>query len=448
MHQLLWIFIICLSLVHTAHAETPQKASLAACLAWGLERSPSLEEGEARVRKAKALLAEVDAVNRPQLQIMGMIAPTATALGQPGNAGIYSTAKIHSITDWETGTASLIQPLFTFGKIEHYQEAAKHGIDVAKAQRDAQLMDHALLITKAYQGYLLAHSAAAIAKQVDGILLKAIAQTMEMLDNEDDEADPMDLMKLRNGRGFVLKTKIEAEHGLSFAQSALRTLTYHNVIPKERRLQLIKLPQHSLHEWVHIAHQSRPEFQLAKAGIAATAELLAEKHAEAYPDIFMIAAFTAAHSSGRSRIIDPFIQDQFNHAYGTVGLGIRWKFDFGITDSRIEQAKAAHEEVLAKGRFADEMIPLEIERDYTDLDSLKQQALALRKSARAGKRWLITSASQYELGIGEAKEIFSALAGYASSEGAYLTAVYQHNLKAMQLLRHVGQLTSHDLKGR
>ena len=440
MKRYLTLFIVTF-LAAAPAAMAAEKASLAQCIAWAVERSPTTQEGNADVAKAKGMLAEVRGHGLLQGELFGMVAPTATAKGSPLNANPgYSSGTLKGVTDWEIGTLQVIQPLYTFGKLDAYGRAATAGIEVAEARRESKRMSTALLITEAYQGYLLADTAVYITDDIDGIVTKAIRQTEAMLEDDSDEVQPTDLMKLKNARGLVLKNKYEAEQGKIIAASALRVLTGHDVVPEESQLGYMEMPAHSLQEWVGIAKSDRPEYREAAQGLIAMQALVEAKRAEAYPDIFMIGLLSAAHSSGRDRIVDPFIRDDFNHFYGTIGIGMRWKFDLALNDAKVAQAQAEKEAVVAKKRYADEMIPLQVEKDYREMMSLRMQTDALNDAARAGRQWLISAASTYDLGVGEAREIFEALAGYATAEGGRLKALHGHNMKAAELLQHVGRL--------
>lgn len=436
----LWIWSLAWLVISPA-AWAQEKASLAQMIAWAVARSPVLEEGNANVASAQALLAEARGHRWFTGELFGLVAPVADAKGQPGSpAPGYSSGKLNNITDWEWGTLKIIQPLYTFGKLDAYGRAAKAGVEVAKARREQKRMEVAIMVTEAYQTYLLANTALYLTKEVDDILAKAIRRTKKLLNRDSDEVSPTDLLKLENARGLLLKRHYEAEEGKRITLSALRILTGRDVIPAEATLNILALPAYSLEQWVSFAKQDRPEYREAAFGLIAKQALVEAKKAEAYPDIFIIGLLSAAHSSGRDRIIDPFIRDDFNHFYGTVGIGLRWKFDWAINDARVAKAEAEKAVVAAKKRFADEMIPLQVEKDYRQLMSLRRQSDALRKASRAGRQWLISSASSYDLGVGEAKEIFEALGGYAMAEAGRLQAMFAHNMMAVQLLRHVGRL--------
>ncbi len=448
MKRLTWILVLGASLVISPAAWAAEKASLAQCIAWAVERSPVTEEGNADVAKAKGLLAEVRGHGLLQGELFGMVAPTARAKGSPTQALTgFSSSRWTGVTDWEIGTLEVIQPLYTFGKLDAYGRAATAGIEVAEARRESKRMSAAQMATEAYQGYLLADTALYITQDIDDIITKAIRQTENMLEDDSDEVLPTDLMKLKNARGLVLKNQYEAKHGKQIAASALRVLTGHEVVPEESQLGYIDLPAHSLEDWISIARSDRPEYREAAQGLIAKQALVEAKQAEAYPDIFMIGLLSAAHS-GRDRIVDPFIRDDFNHFYGTIGIGMRWKFDLALNDAKVAQARAEKEAVAAKKRYADEMIPLQVEKDYREMMSLRMQTDALNEAARAGRQWLISAASTYDLGVGEAREIFEALAGYAAAEGGRLKALHAHNLKAVELLQHVGRLRAEMLASK
>ncbi|MDQ6963093.1 MAG: TolC family protein [Mariprofundaceae bacterium] len=425
------------------------KASLPQAIAWAVEHNPSTEESNAHIRKAAALLSQVRGTRGISGDFVGLISPVPRAKGQPNtpNPG-FSSAKLNGITDWETGKLKLILPIFTFGKIKAYEEAAMAGIEVASARKDQAEFGVADLVSQAYQGYLLAVTGKRFANSINKIVDKAMRQVQEKVNRDDDDANPQDLLKLKLAQGLVLKQVYEAEQGEIFARSALNILTGRAMIPQEKSLKRLKLPKWTLSQWVTVARSGRPEFREAIHGVNAMQKLVRVKEAEYFPDIFLIGVLSAAHSSGRDRIIDPFIQDDFNHFYGTVGVGMKWTFDLGgIHHAKVDQAKADLAVVRAKQKYAEMMIPLQVEADYQQLVAKRKQIIALTRSSKAGRQWLFSAASSYDFGVGEAKEVMDALAAYALVEGERLSTVHAYNLQAVNLLHHVGHLQLQELKG-
>ncbi|MDX8378045.1 MAG: TolC family protein [Mariprofundales bacterium] len=434
------IILLCMVCFLPVLAQASEKASLEQCMVWAVAQSPQNEEYQAKTAAARALLAKVEAAHLPQGELKVLVAPTAQAKGQPGNAPGYSSGKLRGVTDWEYGTLTIIQPIYTFGKLTAYKEAATAGIAVAEAQQRIQDMSVAELTATAYQSYLLAKTALKLTKFVDGLIGTAIDRNQRLQEGGMDDINPIDILRMQSVRGLILQRKYQAESGLLFTKQALKTLTGHDVRPKERKLSLLSVPQHDLAAWVDIARHERPEFTMAKEGLKARQKLVEVAKASLYPDFFLIGMLSAAHSTGRDRIIDPFIQDPFNHFYGTIGLGMRWAFDLGIKSADVDKAKAEHAEVVAKSRFADEMIPVQVSQGYHNLTSLAKQVKALKSSSRSGKQWLIMAASNYDIGLGTAKDMSDALTAYVMAEASYLVAMHEHNMAAVHLLQNVGQL--------
>jgi len=443
------LFIYFFFLGLTSLAAEEQRATLAQAIAWAIEHSPVSEESDANIRKAAALLAQVRATGGISGEFFGLISPVPRAKGQPNNPNPgFSTAKLNGITDWETGKLKLFMPIYTFGKLKSYEEAAMAGIEVASARKDKANVDVAELVAKAYNGYLLAITGQRFINDIKKIVDKAMKQVNIKIERDDDDANPQDLLKLKVAQGLVLKQLYEAEQGEIFARSALRILTGHAMIPKERSLKRIKLPNWQLSQWVAVARAARPEFREAHHGVNAMQKLVQVKEAGYYPDIFLIGVLSAAHSGGRDRIIDPFIKDDFNHFYGTVGIAMKWKFDLsGIQHAIVDQAKANLTAVRAKQKYANMMIPLQVESDYQMLVAKRKQIDALRSSSRAGRQWLFSAASSYDFGVGEAKDVMDALSAYALVEADRIKTIHAYNLQAVSLLHHVGHLHLEDLKG-
>ena len=135
----------------------PRVLSLNEALALAVQHSPQIKEEQFDVLKRQSQRAQADAARFAQLDINAVVGPSPRARGNqitspdsktdPAITGVFGLA-----------TIKLIQPLYTFGKIDSLREAAAHGIAVSQAQVNERATKVAMLVYEAYYGYLLAVS--------------------------------------------------------------------------------------------------------------------------------------------------------------------------------------------------------------------------------------------------------------------------------------------------
>ena len=122
--------LLCLAPAAPAGAET---LTLRECVSRSLAGAPELGEARADIVLSDAKLSEAKGYRLPQIEFLGLIGPVPVARGNQ----VSSPDSINSTDHWtwfQRGDATLIQPIYSFGKISHAMAAAGHGIEVEKAR--------------------------------------------------------------------------------------------------------------------------------------------------------------------------------------------------------------------------------------------------------------------------------------------------------------------------
>ena len=148
MKSVLCICIAVLSLIAvtgisiSTAAEAPVTAapivlSLDECVHKALKTAPELGEAESDIALANSRLDEAKSYRFPQISFTVLAGPAPTA-SQSDISPVLKTDipfSINSLT-WFTSTdATIIQPLYTFGKISENMKAATHGIEVDRSRK-------------------------------------------------------------------------------------------------------------------------------------------------------------------------------------------------------------------------------------------------------------------------------------------------------------------------
>lgn len=107
-----------------------------------------------------------------------------------------------------------------------------------------------------------------------------------------------------------------------------------------------------------------------------------------------------------------------------VATVLRWNFDFGLTAGRVREAQAERDRLEALRETAEGGIPLEIRRLHRELTEARAAISKTEGSSRSARRWLVAAGANFDLGIGEAKEVADALGAYAKAQADHLRALY------------------------
>ncbi|MRR37389.1 TolC family protein, partial [bacterium] len=388
-------------------APTAKVLTLDECIRGALATAPELGESQADIELAQSKLEEAKGYRFPQIEMRGLFGPVPEARGDQVDSpdGVNDT---DSFTWFARADATLVQPLYTFGKISENMKAATHGIEVDRAKKDQRRNEVALQTKEYYYGVLLARELQEVVKEVRENLDKARGKARELLDKSSPNVDELDIYKLDAFNGEVGKYLAEANKGETLALSALRTRVG---LPPEARIDVASerlVPDDEtvadLPVYIDEARAKRPEFKQLKEGLQAREALVEAAKAAYYPDIFLAGLLSGAYSPERSRIDNPFITDEFNHFWSGIALGVKWKLDFGITGSKVAGERAQYNRLLATKVYAENNIPLQVKKAWLELKEAEKSIDATRDAYSNAKKWIVSAMANFDFGVGPAKE--------------------------------------------
>ena len=424
----------------TENPPTQPALNLDDCIRMALKAAPELGEAQSDIALATSKLDEAKSYRFPQLQVTTLVGPAPVARQDAiypqikTNEMMFST---NSLTWFTSADATVIQPLYTFGKISENMTAATHGIEVDRSRKEQRTNEIVLKVHEYYNGLLLAREMKELVLEVEDILIRAREKAQKLMDQGSETVDQMDLYKLDAFSGMATKYLEEAKKGEALALAALRARMNLPVdAPLEigiDRLMVIDAEISPIEAYIEQARRKRPEMRQIDEGLKARTALIEAAKANYYPDIFLGGLFSWAYSDDRDRIRNPYISDQFNHMNGGVALGARWKLDFGITGAKVAAERAQYNRLLSTKEYADANIPLQVEKYYLDMVEGKKSAMATRTAYLNAKKWAVTAVANFDFGMGPAKDIFEALQAYSSMRSDFFRSVYNYRIAEANL---------------
>ena len=450
MKSLVYIGIAAWSLIAVAGtsissaAETPVPAppivlSLDECVQMALKAAPELGEAESDIALATSRLDEAKSYRYPQLSLTVLAGPAPTALKSDISPEVKTDIPfdINSLTWFTSADATIIQPLYTFGKISENMKAATHGIEVDRSRKQQRANEIVQKVHEYYYGLLLAREMRELVLEIEEILIKAREKAGKLLAQGSDSVDEVDLYKLDAFSGIATKYLEEAKKGEALALAALKARmgmpADANLVTATERLVIAEVDIPGLETFVEQGNSRRPEFKQIAEGLKARTALVEAAKANYYPDIFLGGLFSWAYADNRDRINNPYITDPFKHLNAGVALGARWKLDFGITGAKVAAERAQYNRLLSTKEYAATNIPLQIKKYYLDLIEARNSAAATRGAYLNAKKWTVTAVANFDFGMGPAKDIFESLQAYSSMRSDYFKSIYNYRVAAANL---------------
>ncbi|MBI4042384.1 MAG: MMPL family transporter, partial [Deltaproteobacteria bacterium] len=440
--------LLSLSLLSTAilpayaeeEAEDLKKVTLEEALKKALKENPTMTEVRHRVEKAEAQLDEANYAVFPKISTQNIL--TAT-FEDRGNA-ISSTDDTSEWGPWIISNITSFVPLYTWGKISSYKEAARHGVSVAEKQREISANDLSFEIKRYFYTIQYAAEMKSKLKLSKDKLTEVIDRVDELLKKESGEVTKQDKYKLNTFLAEVLKYEQFAMTATESARLALTigmgaSTTDQQYDTATHELVRQKATVHPLNGYIELAKKHRPEYALIEDGIAAKDALVRAEKANYYPMFLVGALFDFAYTNVRDDQGSPYAYDIWNRSYGGAGLVAKWDLDFWNTRARVNQLKAEQNEVLAKRTFAANGIPAQIRKIYRELQEADERVKIADTGRENAKKWLLQSAFAFNFGLGDTKEVVDSVVGHAKTQEEYYRAIMDYNMSLAGLTRSVGK---------
>jgi len=404
---------------------------LQGCIAKAIATAPEMGEAGADIDLAASRFAEARGHLFPTVEFLGLSGPVPQARGNQVSSP-DSINQTERLTYFLKGDATLIQPLYTFGKISENMRAATHGIEVDRAKKEQTRNEIALKVDEYYNGLLLARELQALLRYVRDTLQEARDKAQKLFDDGSPNVVLEDLYKLDSYRGGVAGYLAEADKGERLALAALKARlglaadADFDIATTELAAATESVAD--VATYIAAAREKRPEFRQIREGLKAREALVEAARADYFPDLFLAGYLSGAYSEKRDRVTNPWVPDQFNHTWAGIALGLRWKLDFGITDAKVAGKRAELNRLLHTREFAEANIPLQVRKYHLDLAAAEEKMAATSQGYKNAKKWIVAAVSNFDFGIGPAKEIFDALEQYAKTRAAWFQAVYDRNV--------------------
>jgi outer membrane protein len=443
------ILLLLPGLVGAAETKATVKVlTLKELVVMALQYSPQVKATKSEVTLAKEQKNEAHGYRWPQFDALatGGVVPNARR-GEVRQVGENKTlfypdpaGKIHGVNVFGNLTYTLIQPLYTFGKIAYREEAAGNNIMVKKAGVDLKKGEVMLNVSQAYYGLILATQGNDAVQDARTYLKDTRTRITRLMQINSPNVKESDQYRLAMYEGGVEKFAAQAEEGSKVAYRALKALIGYGENQDFQVPQELPAPvaPADLNHYIRTALEMRPEFTQLKHGLKARQLLVDAAKADRLPSFFFAVLGQVAGAPGRDYSPDPYINDYFNGIGALPAVGAQWHFDFGILKAKVGEAKAELAQLQNTEKTALMGIPVEVAKDYGKVQENYKGSQGLEKAYINARRWLVTSFSNFDMGLGKMDDIFQAFERYGSFRGDYLQSLFDYNMAVAELDKSSG----------
>ena len=157
-------------------------------IASALEQNPQVAAARAEEAVLSAQAAQVSAARTPAISLMLGVGPSDVATLVPGSAD-QSVERQYKDLRWSDLSAvfatelTVVQPLYTFGKIALRGEAAQAGLHARQAETRMRRADVAFAVAQIYEGLLFARNTERFFDETNRWLTATLEETEDKMAN-------------------------------------------------------------------------------------------------------------------------------------------------------------------------------------------------------------------------------------------------------------------------
>jgi outer membrane protein len=417
-------------------AQEPVRLTLDECVRRALAQHPRIAVARSDIAVRQALLDQANAARyRPQLDLTFLAGPAPGAKGSPNDLNVRND--FGDMGPFGRAEMTLLQPLYTFGKIDGKADAARHAIEAARQAQQQAAHEVRRETGRLYYGLLLARELKALASDALEKIARARTKVQESLESGAGQYTHIDEYRLDVVSGEVearliaisatepaLLAGLKAATGFSAGADFDIAETSLEVPPREAVEAGAAATD---------AIAARPEMRQLRAGDLALAGLVRSARADLFPQLFAGGLLRYGFAPNRTNQKNPFVRDDFNFLQGGVALGFRYSFNFAATQAKVREVEGERARLAAQQRAAQTAIEVQARNAVQALEAARLRTDARRKSASVGRRWLAAADSNFNLGVGETRDLVDAFQAYLQGRVALLEAIHDENAAQAEL---------------
>ena len=352
------------------------------------------------------------------------------------------TTQSSYLYDWDWGTLGValranmgtVLPVYTFGKLSALKEMAAHAVGLGHTLEVRAQEEIRLQALQAYWGFQMALKAKASLQEGQTRLEETERLLRQMEKANSLQVSKVDFFKLKYYRSLLDARQGEAEAGQQHALAALEAMVGAPVQPMQEDIPEPQATLPSVEECLALALEARIELRALEEGEGLRRAEAKLASSQFWPDIGVFGFVRWAWASNTTRQYSAFASDPFHESSAGIGLMARMTFDIPQKRARFQQAQGELRKVQREKEAAQAALKLELSKLLGELQGIALRAQGMEASEREARRWATAATAAFELGTGEAREVFDAYVAWlaASSEKWKAWAEFQLGLAALE----------------
>jgi TolC family type I secretion outer membrane protein len=405
--------------------------SLDRCIDIALQQQPALIASQYNIRASESRVGEAQSAYYPQVSVSGgysRIKSSSVSSNTSLFSGVGSSGGSGSF-DQYTGSATLSQTIFDFGKTPAQVRIQKLNLDASRSDFDATRSQTILSVKQAYYGLLQSQRNVDVARET-------VTQFSQHLDQakgfyEVGVKPKFDVIKAEVDLSNAKLNQITADNSLRIAR-----VTLNNAIglPDAPEYEIVDSMSYvkkdiALSQAIETAFKNRPELQATDLRVKASEESITLAKTGYFPVVTGNAAYT------RSSITDTSFRDEDWSAGVTITFPI---FSGFLTRHQVAESTAVFNAAKANFDVLRQNVILEVQQAALNLRAAADRIPTAELAVQQATENLDIANGRYTAGVGNPIEVTDAQVTYTNAKTAYTQALYDYNVAAANLDKAMG----------
>lgn len=417
------------------------KCTLQVCYERALKNSPQITAAYTDLDNYEAKLREATSALYPRFDLTGFF--SVLPRKKPGAIGE------NPFVDWDwtrigplvTGQVSVVQVLWTFGKIDTLRRMAHTGVRVGRTVRAIAKLELRYQISRGWWTLVLADELEEIIRLAAKHLVKE-RTAMEDKRDEGEDYNPTDLLRLRMMEADFESKAREARRGRAVATDALclaMGLSPDTQIqPQHGGLQPLPFTRHPMGVLEGLAAANHPRLMARRGGTLVRLDQLQLAKDQRWPDVVLTGRVAYTYAPTRDVEDESLASNPTNPTQSGGGVAVRWPLNPFRQSAKIDQAEVALRKARAEQRADEDKIRLEVRRLARELRDADEMVDIHDKAMRAARGWLRAESEMHEGGFTGYDQVLRSIEQYYRRRLDWLNSIYKLNLTVAETSRAVG----------
>ena len=415
--------------------------TLEACFERALGHSPQMAAAYTDLDKYEATLREATSALYPRFDVSGFF--SILPRKKEGHVGE------NPFVDWDwtrigplmTGQISVVQVLWTFGKIDTLRRMARTGVRVGRTVRAVARLELRYQVSRAWWTLVLADELDRIIDMAAKHLAKE-RERMETLRDDGEDYNPTDLLRLRMMEADFEQKAREAKRGRDLASDGLALAmgmsAETRIKPTHKGLLPVPYERQPMATWERLAAANHPRLVARRGGTLVRMDQLALARKKRWPDIVLTGRVAYTYAPTREVEDESLASNPTNPTQSGGGIAVRWPLNMVRQSAKIDQAEVALRKARAEEKADVDKIRLEVRRLSRELRDADQMVEIYERAMRAARGWLRAESEMHEGGFTGYDQVLRSIEQYYRRRLTWLDSIYKLNVLVAETSRALG----------